>query len=265
VTLRLAHLSDIHFGGENPRAVAAVFAWLVDERPDLVIISGDLTVAGAKAEFAAAAAWISALERHGLQVLSLPGNHDTPEFDLPRRMLDPWGRWRRHIGPSDNLGHSAPGLTLTAFNSARGVQPRMNWSKGAVDRRQARAAVARLTVAPAGDLRVAVCHHPLVELPDGPMTGRVWGGPAAARRLAEAGADMVLTGHIHSPFAMPLPYGDGQTLAVGAGTLSVRERGAPPGFNRIEADALEIRITALAWSEQGLAPWMTWAVPRRRR
>lgn len=265
MTLHIAHLSDIHFGGENPHALAAAFDWLVAERPDLVIISGDLTVAGARAEFAAAAAWISALGQRGLAVVSLPGNHDTPEFDLPRRLLNPWGRWRKHFGPSDNIGHSAPGLTLAAFNSARGVQPRLNWSKGAVDRRQAQAAAARLASAPAGDLRVVVCHHPLVELPDGPMTGRVWGGPAAAQLLAEAGADLVLTGHIHSPFAMPFPYGDGQTLAVGAGTLSLRERGTPAGFNKIEVDDLEIRITALVWNEQNLAPWMTWAVPRRRR
>ena len=96
------------------------------------------------------------------------------------------------------------------------------------------------------------------------MTGRVWGGPDAARRLSEARADLVLTGHIHAPFVMAYPFGDGQTQAVGAGTLSWRERGAPAGFNIIEADELEIRITALAWGGGGLAPWMIWTIPRRQ-
>ena len=122
----------------------------------------------------------------------------------------------------------------------------------------------RLDDAAPGAIKLVACHHPLVELAHGPMTGNVRGGLHAARRLAEAKADLVLTGHIHSPFMMPLPFGDGQTQAVGAGTLSVRERGAPAGFNMIEIDDLEIRTTALAWSGHDLAPWMSWAAPRRR-
>ena len=46
MTLRIAHLSDIHFGGENAPAVAAAFDMLKAAPPDLVLISGDLTVAG---------------------------------------------------------------------------------------------------------------------------------------------------------------------------------------------------------------------------
>ena len=264
VTLRIAHLSDIHFGGENATVLAAAFDLLTTRPPDLTVISGDLTVAGAAHEFTAAAAWTTALAARGAAVLAVPGNHDVPELEIPVRLLNPWGRWRSAFGPEDGQGYSAPGLEVAAFNTARAAQPRMNWSKGQASRSQAGSAAARLTAAPKGTLRVAVCHHPLVELPDGPMTGRVWGGPRAAQRLAEAKTDLVLTGHIHSPFVMPYPYGDGQTQAVGAGTLSVRERGAPAGFNMIEADELEIRVCAMAWNGHALAPWMNWTAPRRR-
>ena len=221
-------------------------------------------MAGTRPEFAAASAWTGALTAAGLAVMALPGNHDTPEFNLPLRIIDPWGRWRASFGRIGGPGHAAEGLRAVSFNTARGVQPRLNWSKGCVARPQVRAAVRRLGAAHPGDLKLAACHHPLVELAGGPMTGRVWGGPEAARSLAEARADLLLTGHIHAPFAMPLPYGDGQTVAVGAGTLSVRERGVPPSFNIIEADGLEIRIVAMAWHASGLAPWMSWTMPRRR-
>ena len=38
-----AHLSDIHFGGENPAALAAASAMIVEQPFDLVVVSGDLT------------------------------------------------------------------------------------------------------------------------------------------------------------------------------------------------------------------------------
>lgn len=262
--LRIAHLSDIHFGGENVEAVAAAFNLLTASPPDLTVLSGDLTVAGARHEFAAARDWVARLKDAGVKVLTLPGNHDTPELDVPTRLFAPWRRWREHFGRSDGASLATRNLMITSFNSARGVQIRLNWSKGAVARRQVGRTVRRLHDAAPGAVRIVACHHPLVELPHGPMTGNVRGGKHAAREIAEARADLVLTGHIHAPFMMALPYGDGHTQAVGASTLSVRERGAPAGFNMIEIDDLEIRTTALAWNGHALAPWMNWSAPRRR-
>ena len=265
MTLRIAHLSDIHFGGENTAAVGAAFDLLTADPPDLTVLSGDLTLAGRRAEFDAARDWVEGLTGHGVRLLALPGNHDTPELNLPIRLFAPWRRWRRRLGRSDGASLSTARWTAVGFNTARGVQIRLNWSKGAVAPRQVSRAVRQLGEAAPGAVRIVACHHPLVELPHGPMTGDVRGGAHAARRLAEAGADAVLTGHVHAPFMMTLPFGDGQTQAIGAGTLSVRERGAPAGFNMIEIDDLEIRATALAWNGHAMAPWTRWTAPRRRR
>ena len=73
----------------------------------------------------------------------------------------------------------------------------------------------------------------------------------------------MLTGHIHAPFAMAFPYGDGRTYAVGAATLSVRERGAPAGFNVIAFDESRIEVTALGWSGSHFEEWRSWSFPRR--
>jgi predicted phosphodiesterase len=112
-------------------------------------------------------------------------------------------------------------------------------------------------------LRVVACHHPLTEMIGGPMTARVWGGEEAARDFAEAGVDLVLSGHIHAPFAWPYPFGDRRTYAVGAGTLSMRERGTPAGFNVIEVDEATMRIAALAWTGSHYEPYRTWSLDRR--
>lgn len=77
MTLRLAHLSDIHFGGEHREAVAGAAAWIARHKPDLAIITGDITREGEEREFAAARSWINRL---AVESVVVPGNHDTAVF-----------------------------------------------------------------------------------------------------------------------------------------------------------------------------------------
>ena len=139
---------------------------------------------------------------------------------LAERVTAPFRRYARAVGPPEGASFHGDGLAVRAINSARGWQIRVNWSKGEVSPWQVRKAVRRLGAAAPGALKVLACHHPLVEPDHAPMTGRVRGGRFAANRLVEARVDLVLTGHLHTPFVQPLPFGDGLTYAVGAGTLS---------------------------------------------
>jgi 3',5'-cyclic AMP phosphodiesterase CpdA len=148
--------------------------------------------------------------------------------------------------------------------TARGWQARPNWSKGVIDLDQTRRAAAALRQAPVGALRVLACHHPLIEMIGTPMTGDVIRGDDAALIFAEAGVDLIATGHVHVPFALPINLGDHCSYAVGCGTLSHRERGAPPSFNQIEWDAKEIVVTAIAWNGAAFEPGQTWRLPRRQ-
>jgi 3',5'-cyclic AMP phosphodiesterase CpdA len=258
--LRIAHLSDLHFGDENARALEAATDWLAERRPDLVVVSGDLTRFGERREFAAAAAWLRRLRSARLVT---PGNHDAPYIAWPERLFAPFRRFEAAIGPARAQRLDAPGLRVRGINTARGAQPRLNWSKGQVAPELARAAALDLAGAAPGAARIVVCHHPLVEMLGEPVTARVWGGREAARTFAEAGVDLVLSGHLHVPFAWTYPFGDGRTLAVGAGTLSTRERGAPAGFNLVDIERAAIRIAALGWTGTVFEPVRTWSFDRR--
>ena len=258
MTVRIVHLSDIHFGCENTAALDEVRRHILDHPPDLVAVTGDITQAGYPREFAAARDWLDALP---CPSLNTPGNHDTPYWSVIGRLTRPFGDYARYVGPDNFEPFTAPGLRAIAINTARGVQPRLNWSKGQARRRDAMEACHRLS---AGEgLKVVICHHPLMEVTGGPMTGRVWGGAAASRVLAEGGVDLILTGHVHAPFGHPLPFGDGRTYAVGASTLSLRERGVPAGFNVIEVDEADIRVTALGWIKTHFEPQRSWGFDRR--
>jgi len=260
VTFRLAHLSDIHFGGENKEAVAAAANYIREGGYDLTVISGDLTRYAEVPEFEAAKAWLDGLPGPALVT---PGNHDAPYLAWAERLFAPFRRYERHIGPASSQAWRGKGVAIRGINTARGAQPRLNWSKGQIARRHAQ--VACEAFGRHDTVRIVVVHHPLIEMLGGPMTARVWGGPRAAKRFAEAQVDLVLSGHIHAPFTWAYPCGDGKTYAVGAGTLSVRERGVPPSFNVVEVEDGCFRITALAWTGSKLEPYRTWALDRRPR
>lgn len=260
MAIRFAHLSDIHFGGENAQAVAAAAEYINDGHFDLVIVSGDLTRYGEKDEFAAAAAWLASLK--GPQLVT-PGNHDAPYIAWLERILTPFHRFEQAIGPSRSQFYLGNGFAVRGVNTARGAQPRLNWSKGQIARTQVEEATRWFETAPQECFRILVCHHPLMEMVGGPMTARVWNGASAARAFAEAKVDLVLSGHIHAPFTWPYPFGDGKTYGVGAGTLSVRERGVPPGFNVVEIEGAAIRVAALCWGGSKFEPYRTWSLDRR--
>jgi len=94
---RIAHLSDIHFGANDPVIVAGTERWLAEHRPDLVIVAGDFTQRARVRQFQAASDWLDRLRGAGHALLLVPGNHDIPLYDVFRRFLAPLDRYRRYI------------------------------------------------------------------------------------------------------------------------------------------------------------------------
>lgn len=258
MTLRIVHLSDIHFGGELRPAVEAALAAVNDIAPDLTVVTGDLTLNGLPREFDAARRWLGRLPWPRVVT---PGNHDTPYWNLILRTLAPFDRYRRHIGPAECSAHDGPGLAARALNSARGPQGRLDWSKGALS-------IPRLSAMDWGDdeeaLRLFACHHPLVDLAGAPVTGGVHCGVEAATVLAARGIELVLTGHVHVPFAVPLQQTRFNSYAVGAGTLSVRTRGFPASFSVINVETEAFEVVVQGWTGEGFEPLKIWRLPRRR-
>jgi 3',5'-cyclic AMP phosphodiesterase CpdA len=177
-------------------------------------------------EFAAAADWIRAMPTPRFVIV---GNHDVPYYSLTARLFHPWRAFEAATGyPAHDGEFVSDSVMVRGVVTARGWQARPNWSKGVIDLDQTRRAAEALRRAPVGALRILACHHPLVEMIGAPMTGEVKRGDAAAVIFAEAGVDLITTGHVHVPFALPIDLSDRCSYAIGCGTLSHRERGAPP-------------------------------------
>ena len=113
---RIAHITDLHFGAEDPPVVAALLEELNADPPDLVAISGDLTQGARIGEFHAARAFIDRLRAPSLAV---PGNHDISPYNLVERFTDPYARWHRIISLETSPVWSNGRVAVLGLNSAR--------------------------------------------------------------------------------------------------------------------------------------------------
>ena len=90
------HISDTHFGTEQPAVTDALRAWVQEQKPDAVILSGDITQRARTAQFQAARAFCDSLGVPHL--LTLPGNHDIPLYNLAARLFTPYRGYSRVFG-----------------------------------------------------------------------------------------------------------------------------------------------------------------------
>ncbi|WAC24992.1 metallophosphoesterase family protein [Blastomonas sp. SL216] len=240
----LFHASDLHFGAEDSAALAWFADQVTEEQPDAVIITGDLTMRARSAEFAAAQAWLAEL---GRPVLIEPGNHDLPYFNPVRRIWRPYGRVMR-LQEQLHDGVMLDHVQLVSLRTTARAQLRLNWSKGRVGKRALHEALHALGDADhATKLRLVLAHHPLIEA-ETQTSGRTTGGRAALEALTAAGADAVLSGHVHDPFDLNVDTPAGSIRLIGAGTLSERVRASRPSFNRLQVHGgkLDARVCAMS-------------------
>jgi len=219
-------VSDTHFGTEQPPVVEALVELARQQRPDLLLLSGDITQRARPAQFRAARAF---MDRLGAPLLAVPGNHDIPLFDLWTRLRRPYARHLAAFGAELEPVHCSSDLMVLCVNTTRA------WRhiQGEVSALQIERVARRLEGATAEQLRVVVVHQPVAVTRAEDVVNRLRGHAAAAQRWAAAGADLVMGGHIHLPYVLALPGLARPLWVVQAGTaVSARVReGLPNSVN----------------------------------
>jgi 3',5'-cyclic AMP phosphodiesterase CpdA len=241
----IAQISDLHFGAHEATVVAHLHAALAAIRPDLVVVSGDLTQRARRAQFAEAALFLSRLEMDGLRLLVVPGNHDVPLHKPLSRLLWPLRRYRRFIAAGRSCWYADAEIAVLGLTSAHGLTIK----DGRLSLVQVRAIGTHFAAADPQATRILVTHHPLVPLPgekpDDPEPA-LRGARRALKAVKEAGVHLMLAGHHHAHgvvLAGPTLSIDPQVMVVQAGTAtSWRRRGSPNSFNliRLEGDRAQV-------------------------
>lgn len=250
---RIAHISDLHFGAEDPGVVAALADELRSDAPDLVAVSGDLTMGARRTEFRAARQFMDGLR---LPVLAVPGNHDITPYKLWERFTAPYARWHREIGPETEPQWHNDKVAVVGLNTARRLGWHWDWSRGRVTRRRLRRLVARFDALPRSLVRVVVTHHPLLPpeaLPTTPVAG---GATRALSAFTRSGVALVLAGHLHRGYSRIASTGaDAPLVLQGSTATSVRLRGEPNAYNRITIGADRRALVEVRFWDGGR--WMT--------
>lgn len=217
------HISDTHFGTEQPAVVEALVQLSQQQCPDLVILSGDITQRAQGKEFAAARRFMDRLQAPASLVI--PGNHDIPLYDLFSRIFMPYARYSRAFGKELEPVYESADLLVIGVKTTR----RYRHIDGEISKRQVDRVVDRLRQAGKDQLRLVVTHQPVHVTKEEDERNLLNGYGEAIYRWAEAGAHLILGGHIHRPFVSALhenkPDFPGRAWAVQAGTaLSNRVR-----------------------------------------
>jgi 3',5'-cyclic AMP phosphodiesterase CpdA len=260
VNARLLHVSDLHVGTHEDRDAEQALTRLVERlEPQLVVASGDLAHRGRREQLGRAAELLRSL---GPPVLAVPGNHDLPY--TPSRFVRPWAEFERVWETTEPTASSAD-LHVVGLNSARPFRHQ----GGALSGAQLERAAERLGAADPGALRVAVLHHHPLGAPwraarKRPVSRR----NHVLRALVDAGADLILAGHIHQAAVSERHefevVGDEARTAVvaiapGLGQPRPRRLGEARGLHLHEADANALVVRTFLWSRGD------WALGAERR
>jgi len=244
--LQLVHITDLHFGCEDKTALAATAKYVRNLKPDAVIVTGDISKDGLATEIDAACEWIRSLEAPAMLT---PGNHDVPYYEMWGRLLYPWDRIRRAQHGIQHEAWHTDQWSIVPINTARAWQFRFNWAQGEISRGQTAIAAAELQRAKPGALRIVISHHPLDWPNDAPIKGITRGGVRGLRKLADAGAELFLSGHLH--FASARPF-ETRALSIVSGTLSQRLRHEPCAFTVIRRPDPHVIETEVVHIKQGI-------------
>jgi len=261
--MRICHLSDLHFGHHHPQLAESLAADLTSQTPDLVIVSGDFTQLGTESEFRAARAFLDTLQT---PVFAVPGNHDVPARNIIRRLLFPYGLYRRYIAaelePTLDLGE----IVVAGLKTSRRLRAELNWAHGSLSRAQLARLEERFSSTSPTALRIVVAHHPLMQ-PEGevlkPMR-LVRRADLALETFSRLGVRLVLSGHFHlsyvrqhggggikqdAPQGLREAAGAPILVAQASSTISTRLRGDTNAYNLVDIENGRIAVTVREWRD----------------
>ena len=244
----LAHISDLHFGRLDRATLPALATSIIAAKPDIVVVSGDLTQRARRQEFADARRFLDTLPTPQIVV---PGNHDVPLYNVVSRWLKPLRRYRQIISDDLEPFYADDEIAVVGINTARSLTIK----NGRINVKQVASGCARLEACAREVTRVVVTHHPFDLADTENVDSLVGRADMAMAGFARCRVDVILTGHVHtsriSDSALRYKIPGYTALLVRAGTAtSSRRRGELNAWNLIRIERPRISIDCLTWDAE---------------
>ena len=253
--------------------VEACIAALVDARPDLVVVTGDLSNLALRSEWIAARDLLTPLVEAGIRYTVIPGNHDTylaqalgGDFEqvfAPALVAD-----AREATPYPYVVRVGA-TSVVHVNSGIPTPPMLAFGRVGPEQLRAIRHLAAEEQAAGQTLVVAVHHHPT----RAPHKTREWprgmhDAPAFRALCRELGVALVMHGHNHVFHARRMRRSE--TVVVGCSSSTTRRqspethRGQTLLYTIDDAPTAQrlVRLQSRDWTRDGLGPWTDHAVAR---
>ena len=243
------HISDVHFGPPHlPRVAQGVLDFIADHRPDLVVLSGDLTQRARPEQFREARAFV---DRIPVPSLVVPGNHDVPLWRVWERVFDPYGAYSRSFSPELEPVYRDGEMLVVGINTAFG----WTFKDGRIKLGRLLEVAEILGQAPESVLKVVVAHHHLIPPPNFGSQTVLGNAYEAIDLFSSVGVDLILSGHLHQAYIGNseefYPKGRPPVVILHSGTTtSNRGRGGERERNTcnwIRADTESMTVSHYRW------------------
>jgi len=222
--IRVAHISDIHFGRiSHPTIVETLVTEVNEANVDLVVASGDLTQRAFPWQYREAAAMLASFDAPWL---AIPGNHDVfPWWRTYSRLFDPLRRFRNRITEERAPRFTKQDLAVLGINSATGRAIK----NGKIEDSEREAMQTFFRDAPGNAFRILVVHHHLQELKALGAHDVARGAEATLACAAELDVDLILCGHLHvSHVETVVPLHDSNAIVIATAGTATSDRGRKP-------------------------------------
>jgi len=232
--LKIAHLSDPHFGTILPGVREGLLATLRNLKPDLILLTGDITQRARRTQFRGAKHFTH--EMKPTPVIAVPGNHDIPLYNAMARFFYPYWGFKNLFKDQLEKDFVFGDVLVTGLNSTS----KWRHVQGAFDLARLERRLEEHKDKP--KVHIAAFHHPMDCAKPVDEKNLLKENDKVIDIFDRHGVDLMISGHIHDPYVtlskVRYPNTKRSMIIGVAGTcLSWRTRkGAPNSFNWIEVD-----------------------------
>ncbi|MFX1457302.1 MAG: metallophosphoesterase family protein [Promethearchaeota archaeon] len=230
--VEIIHISDLHFGSEFvPEYMENIINYIEDNRPDIVVCSGDLIHKGRVIQFRKISPYIERI-RSITKFLAVPGNHDAKNSGLIffEKLIGP-RRSRMILEEKNTL---IVGLCSARDDMAEGMigDEQLDFAGRCFNKNL--------------ENRILALHHHLIPIP---MSGQKFTTVRDAGEILELTqlfeVDLVLMGHRHVPHAYTISWRNSSSttfLYSGTSTSNKVRADDNPSFNQIYLDEGDLEV-----------------------
>lgn len=190
----IIHISDPHYGTEDKSIADELINEINTRKPDLVIVSGDLTQRAFDKQFKKADRLLKSINSPKVVI---PGNHDIPLFNLFQRFYRPFKKYQKFISEDIYPEFISDEMAIVGVNSCTPFRSQTGRIKD-YDIDYLKNFFAKIDPI---KVRGVVVHHNIFPFEGMKKNTSLVNADTFLSAMSKCGVDLIFAGHLHKSLA----------------------------------------------------------------